>query len=278
MEPVRLRAGRSGLAAEASRTPYPELGRFQEVDGSSKANYNSLSVKLQRRFSKGLTYLTSYTWSRSIDYGSAIRVHNTDLLFPQSGYDLRAERGLSSFNVPHRSVTSLLYELPVGKGRRFLNQSGVPDAVLGGWEIGSILTLQTGFPQTVVAGKDQSNTGIGYDRVNATGKPVNLPRDQRTVDRWFDTGAFELQPLGTFGTAGRNTIVTPGVIAWDFSAHKDFRFAEKHTVQFRFEAFNFPNHPNWGTPEPTRTSPTFGQIRSTRTNMREIQMALKYMF
>jgi hypothetical protein len=175
-------------------------------------------------------------------------------------------------------VTSLLYELPFGKGRRFLNQSGVPDAVLGGWEIGSIVTLQSGFPQTVVAGRDQSNTGIGYDRVNATGRPTVLPRDVRNVDRWFNTDAFVLQPFGTFGNAGRNTIVTPGVIAWDFSAHKDFRFAEKHTVQFRFEAFNFPNHPNWGNPEPTRTSPTFGQIRSTRTNMREIQFALKYMF
>ncbi len=189
----------SATGSIASRTPYPELGRFQEVDGSSKANYNSLSAKLQRRFSKGLTYLFGYTWSRSIDYGSAIRVHNTDLLFPQSGYDLRAERGLSSFNVAHRSVTSLLYELPFGKGRRFLNQSGVPGAVLGGWEIGSILTLQSGFPQTVVAGRDQSNTGIGYDRVNATGQSAVLPRDVRNVDRWFNTDAFVLQPRGTFG-------------------------------------------------------------------------------
>jgi len=262
----------------ASRTPYPELGRFQEVDGSGKANYNALSVKLQRRFSKGLTYLSSYTWSRSIDYGSAIRVHNTDLLFPQYGYDLRDERGLSSFNVAHRSVTSVLYELPAGKGRRFLNQSGLADAVLGGWEIGSIFTLQSGFPETAVAGPDQSNTGINYDRPNATGQSAVLPRGQRTVDRWFNTDAFVLQPFGTFGTAGRNTIITPGLIQWDFSAHKDFRIAEKHKVQFRFEAFNFPNHPNWGNPEPTLTSPSFGQIRTTRTNMREMQVALKYMF
>ncbi len=231
----------------ASRSPYPELGRIQEVDGSSKANYNALSVKLQRRFSRGLTYLFGYTWSRSIDYGSAIRVHGSDLLFPQNSYDLRAERGLSSFHTPHRAVTSVLYELPFGKGRRFISQSRVAAAALGGWEVGSIFTLQSGFPQTVIAG------------------PVN-------------TDAFVLQPFGTFGTAGRNTIITPGVIQWDFSAHKDFRVAEKHTLQFRFEAFNFPNHPNWGNPEPTRTSPSFGQIRSTRTNMRELQLALKYMF
>src|SRR5437870_2376781 len=268
----------SATGSIASRTPYPELGRIQEVDGSSKANYNSLSVKLQRRFSQGLTYLFGYTWSRSIDYGSAIRVHGSDLLFPQNGYDLRAERGLSSFHTPHRSVTSVLYELPIGKGRRFINQSGVADTVLGGWEIGSIFTFQSGFPETVGAGRDQSNTAIGYDRVNATGQPAVLPRGQGTIDRWFNTDAFVLQPFGTFGTAGRNTIMTPGVIQWDFSAHKDFRIAEKHTVQFRFEAFNFPNHPNWGDPDRFRTSPGFGQIRTTRTNMREMQVALKYMF
>jgi hypothetical protein len=159
-----------------------------------------------------------------------------------------------------------------------MNQNGLTDTVLGGWELGSIFTFQSGFPETVLAGKDQSNTGIGYDRVNATGQPANLSRDVRNVDRWFNTGAFVLQPFGTFGTAGRNTIMTPGVIGWDFSAHKDFRIAEKHTLQFRLEAFNFPNHPNWGNPEPTFTSPSFGQIRTTRTNMREMQVALKYMF
>src|SRR5438093_1110499 len=121
----------------ASRSPYPELSRIQEVDGSGKANYNALSVKLQRRFSKGLTYLFGYTWSRSIDYGSAIRVHSSDLLFPQNSYDLRAERGLSSFHTPHRGVTSVLYELPFGKGRRFMSQSRVAGAALGGWEVGS---------------------------------------------------------------------------------------------------------------------------------------------
>ena len=262
----------------ALRSPYPELGRFQEVDGSGKANYNSLSVKLQRRFSKGLTYLFGYTWSRSIDYGSAIRVHDTDVLFPQSSYNLRAERGLSSFNQDHRAVTSVLYELPVGKGRRFLNQGGVADAVIGGWELGSIFSMQSGFPATVIDNKDQSNTGIGFDRPNATGQNAVLPRDVRNPDRWFNTAAFALQPYGTFGTAGRNTVITPGSIQWDFSVHKQFRIVENHALQFRFEAFNFLNHPNWGNPDLSLTSQTFGRINSTRTNMREMQVALKYMF
>ncbi len=262
----------------ASRSPYPELGRIQEVDGSGKANYNALSVKLQRRFSQGLTYLFGYTWSRSIDYGSAIRVHDTDVLFPQSSFNLRAERGLSSFNQAHRAVTSVLYDLPVGKGRRFLNQGGVADAIIGGWELGSIFSVQSGFPQTAVDNKDQSNTGITYDRPNATGQSAVLPRDVRNPGRWFNTAAFALQPFGTFGTAGRNTIVTPGSIQWDFSVHKQFRVVENQALQFRLEAFNFPNHPNWGNPDASITSSTFGRINSTRTSMREIQVALKYMF
>src|SRR5205807_2154024 len=134
----------------ALRSPYPELGRFQEVDGSGKANYNALSAKLQRRFSKGLTYMFGYTWSKSIDYGSAIRVHDTDVLFPQSSYNLHAERGLSSFNQDHRAVTSVLYDLPVGKGRRFLGGGGIVDAIIGRWQLGSIFTVQSGFPATVI--------------------------------------------------------------------------------------------------------------------------------
>ena len=260
------------------RAPYPEFGRIQEVDGSGRANYNSLAVKLQRRPAQGLTYTFGYTWSRSIDTGSAIRNHVGDTLFPQNSYDLRSERGLSSFHVAHRSVTSVLYDLPVGKGRRFMNEGGVIGAVLGGWQLGSIFTLQTGFPQTVTSGRDQSNTGAGFDRPNTTGQYALLDRDQRNPERWFNTDAFVLQPFGTFGNVGRNTIITPGVVQCDFSTHKDFRLAEKHTVQFRFEAFNLPNHPNWGNPDTSRSSSNFGKIRSTRGNMRELQFALKYLF
>ncbi len=207
----------------ASRSPYPELGRFQEVDGSGKANYNAFSVKLQRRFSKGLTYLFGYTWSKSIDYGSAIRVHDTDVLFPQSSYNLRAERGLSSFNQDHRAVTSVLYDLPIGKGRRFLGDGGIADAIIGGWQLGSIFTVGSGFPATVIDNRDQSNTGIGYDRPNATGQYAVLPRDVRNPQRWFNTAAFALQPYGSFGTAGRNTVITPGSIQLDFSASQPIR-------------------------------------------------------
>ena len=261
-----------------SRAPYPEFGRIQEVDGSGKASYNSMGMKLQRRFSQGLTYLFGYTWSRSIDTASAIRSHGNDTLFPQNSYNLAAERGLSSFHVGHRAVTSALYELPFGKGRHWLNQGGIVDGFLGGWQLGSIFTVQTGFPRIVTSGRDQSNTGAGFDRPNATGADALLDRGVRNTERWFNTDAFVLQPFGTHGNAGRNTMIVPGLIQVDFAIHKDFRIVEGQSLQFRFEAFNFPNHPNWGDPDTNVSSSNYGKIRGTRGNMRELQFALKYLF
>jgi hypothetical protein len=159
-----------------------------------------------------------------------------------------------------------------------MNRGGIANAIAGGWQLGSIFTLQTGFPATVFSGRDQSNTGAGADRPNSTGAYALLPGNERNTERWFNTDSFVLQPFGTFGNAGRNILITPGLILWDFSVHKDFRLAEEHALQFRFEAFNFPNHPNWGNPNTNRSSSDFGKIRATRNNMRELQLALKYIF
>ena len=168
-----------------------------------------------------------------------------------------------------------------------MNHNALLDGFLGGWQLGSILTLQSGFPITVTTGgRDLSNTGAGFDRPNYVfGEVVALPRGQQDPERFFNTAAFVLQPLGTFGNVGRNTLIGPGLIQWDFSVHKDFHIVENHSLQFRFEAFNLPNHPNWANPDTGLTTPpgtpippAFGKIRGTRTNMRELQFALKYLF
>jgi hypothetical protein len=268
----------SPTGSVASRQPYPEFSRVWEVDGHNKANYHSLGIKAQRRFSQGLTYLMGYTWSKSIDTGSAIRNHDGDTLFPMNSFCTQCERALSSFHVAHRFVTSALYELQIGKGKRFLNRGGVSNVLLGGWQLGSILTLQTGFPITVSSGFDVSNTATSPDRPNATGAKAGLPRGKQDPERFFNTNAFVLQPFGTFGNVGRNTLIGPGIINWDISTLKNFRIREGHELQFRFEAFNLPNHPNWGLPDTSRISPGFGKIRSTRKDMRDLQFALKYVF
>jgi hypothetical protein len=280
--------GPTGSVVE--RTPFREFGRIQEIGNAADSNYHSFSVKLTRRFSSGLTYLAGYTFSRSIDDGSGIRTLGSDPLFPQNSYCISCERGLSIFDTRHRFVTSVLYDLPFGKGRPLLNH-GVQSTLLGGWELSSIFTVSTGFPLTVTTGSDRSNTGAGTDRPNATGEAVMLDRGQRNPNGWFNIRAFTLEPLGTWGNTGRNTVIGPGLIAWDFSTLKNFKFTESKYVQFRFEAFNFPNHPNWSDPNTTlqsnrldadgRAIPgtgNFGLIRGTRTAMRQLQFSLKVMF
>jgi len=170
-------------------------------------------------------------------------------LFPQNSYCGSCAKALSVFDMRNRFVTSLRYELPFGKGKRFLNAGGNANQVLGGWNISSILTIQpNGFPLTVMDG-DVSNVGAGFDRPNATGTLTALSRRSRNVFQWFNTGAYVQQPDFTFGNVGRNTVVGPGIVQWDFSTLKDFHFTESKFLQFRFEAFNFLNHPNWGDPD-----------------------------
>ena len=262
-----------------SRSPYAEFGRIQEIGNRSDANYNSLEVRVQRRFAQGLTYLAGYTYSKSIDYGSGIRTLGSDPLFPQNSYCIRCERGLSVFDVRHRLITSTLYELPTGKGKRFLNSGGPANLILGGWALSSIIGLNSGFPLTVTTGgRAQSNNGAGADRPNATGATVALPRGRQDPEQFFNISAFELQPFGTFGNTGRNTLIGPGMITWDFSTLKTVPVRERQSLEFRFEAFNLPNHPNWGDPTTGFVSVNFGKIRSTRISMRELQFALKYIF
>jgi hypothetical protein len=256
-----------GTTPVVARTPYPELGLVQEVDGSGKASYNAFSAKAQRRFSRGFTYLASYTWSRSIDDASAIRFHDGDMQFPQDSNCIRCERGLSGFNVGHRFVASALYELPLRR-----------ESLRGGWQLGSILTAQTGFPFTVTTGVDTAGLGNGVSRPNATGAPSSLPSDKRSTERFFNTDVFLLQPAGSFGNLGRNNLIGAGLASLDASLIKTFHVTEGHTLQFRLEAFNALNHPNWGLPGANMSAADFGKIRQTRTAMRELQVAAKYVF
>src|SRR2546426_8277590 len=197
-----------------SREPYPEYGRVFIVDTIGKSNYHSLAVKAQRRFSAGLTYLVGYTWSKATDTTSGIRPQGSDTLFAQDEFCVQCDYGLAAFHTNHRFVSSAIYELPFGKGQKFLNRGGVANALFGGWQLGSIITLQTGFPLNVYDGLDQSNSGHQFDRPDATGQPTALARGQQDPERFFNTAAYRLEPYGRFGNAGRNTVIGPGIIEW----------------------------------------------------------------
>lgn len=267
--------------SQTSRRPFPEFGLIQTVHSEGMGNYNGLGVKLTRRMTSGLTYLLSYTWSKSLDDASAIRGTNVDI-FPQDSYCLSCERGYSAFNTPHRMVTSILYELPFGRGKTFADMGGVVNQIIGGWQIGSIITVQSGRPLNMQAGFDVSGTyNYGEVRLSATGE--NPYAAKRTSEQWFNPAGFRLPDPGGFGDISRNRLIGPSSFSWDFSTLKNFPILEGHDLQFRFEAFNFPNHPNlgspnlvWGSRNPT-PGPNFGKIRSTGT-MRQLQFALKYVF
>jgi hypothetical protein len=268
-----------GTTPIATRVVYPNFGRIQLVDNSANANYNSGFIKLTRRFNAGLSVLTSYTYGRSVDNSSGIRVQGLDTLFPQNSYCAKCEWGLSAFDSRHRFVTSVLWDVPVGRGRQVDVQNTFLNGVIGGWQLGGIWTVESGFPQTItIGGTDRSGAGGLFDRPNATGLSEYL--DDPTPTHWYNSAAFVLQPAGTFGNVGRNGITGPGLLTLDFSAHKEFRmfYSESHTLQFRFEAFNAMNHPAWGAPNGNIQSSDFGRITGTAVAMRQLQVALKYFF
>jgi hypothetical protein len=275
----------SGTAA-STRVPFPEFGVIQTVHGDGRGHYGGGSLKLQRRFAEGLTALASYTWSKSIDTVSAIRGQG-DAQNANWSACLNCEKAVSGFNTPHRLVASVLYELPLGRGRKHgAAWHPLVNGVVGGWQLGSIVTIQSGRPGYPYGSSGQSTLSFVLgERMNATGEKLNLPKSERSVERWFNPAAFKLQPYGTIGNAGRNVVLGPGQKSWDFSAHKAFRIMEGHSLNFRFEAFNFINHPVWSTPNTTwgssnvnQPGPAYNQIRGTATSMRQIQLGLKYVF
>jgi hypothetical protein len=261
------------------RSPFPNFGRIQLVDNGNTGSYDGLDVKLTKRYSNGLTYLVSHTWAKSLDTATAIRNLGGDTLFPQDSYCRACEKGRSSHDVRHRFAASGFWDVPIGKGARLDPHNRVANALVGGWNVGAILAMQTGFPVTVTNGLDTSNTGALFDRPDSTGQNAALSRDQQDPQLFFNTKAFTFAPAGTHGNTARNTLDSPGIISLDFSAHKEFSITEHHRLQFRFEAFNFPNHPNWANPNTNIAAGTsFGVITGTRTSMRQLQLALKYNF
>ena len=266
------RIGPDDASPITARQPWSAYGRIQVPEGIASSNYNAVSVKLQQRFSKGLTYLIGYTFSKSIDNGSAIRTNSGDNLFPPNSYDFNHMRALSQFHTSNRFIASLLYELP------FRSENAVANSILGGWQIGTILTFSDGTPVNIGNIGDRNNTGVG-NWADATGSSP-FPATQ-TAQKFWNIDAFDTtnRELGwRVGNVGRNIVYNPGLRNWDFSLMKDIRISESHRVQFRFESFNFTNHPNWNRPSRNpRNARTFGVISSART-MRTNQFALKFIF
>jgi hypothetical protein len=276
-QPV-LRKGPNDARTLLQRSPFPAYGLIQTLDGHGNSNYHGLALKAQRRFSKGLTYLAGFTWSKATDQGSSVRNNTGENQFATDNYNLRREHSLSQFHNGHRFVSSLLYELPFGKGKPFLSGGRVANLIASGWQVGSIITLSDGTPINV--GQIGDPLQIGTPNVpDATGiSPIPA---NRTTDNFWNAAAFNAtnpELLYRYGNTGRNLLTTPGLMQWDFSLTKETPIRERHRVEFRFEAFNFSNHPNYLPPGiDVRSAATFGKITAART-MREMQFGVKYIF
>ncbi len=247
------------------------------VSNLLNANYNAFTFRTEKRFSDGLTFLSSFTWSKIIDYGHEIALNGTEGSGKSSNFvrDLFRNRGRSILDRTLNYNFSFLWEIPAGPARgRF--ESGPASWVLGGWQLGGIMSLLSGVPLDSAFRPDTINLG-GRFRGDLVGNP-NLPESQRTVDRWFNTDAFAAPVPLEFGNAGRAIIDGAGWKNFDFTASKNFYLPwEDQYVQFRFESFNFTNTPHFGSPNLTVGSTTAGVITNA-ADARTIQFALKYVF
>jgi len=257
--------------------PDPRFDDIDLLESRANSNYNALQVRYQQRLTRGFSALASYTWAKSIDDASNFFTSAGDPNFPQNSYNVAAERGLSNFDVRHRFSLSYSYALPFKKPG-----DGLAASLVNGWETFGIVTLQSGRPFTVALLPEIDNSGTGRsilgfganDRPNVIG---NGELSNPTTDQWFNTAAFAFPFPGTFGNAGRNILEGPGFQNVNLSILKNTRFNERLNLQFRAEAFNLFNHPNFNLPDNFLGSPTFGRITSAR-DPRHIQFGLKLLF
>jgi hypothetical protein len=231
-----------------------------------------LQLRLERRFSQGLTFLAGYTFGKSLDDSSSQGSGTV-----MNIYNIRLDRGRSQFDIRSIFNLSYIWELPFGPGRKWLRTGGVVGKLTEGWQVAGITSIISGYPFSVTVSGDNSGSGTSADRANRIGNG-KLPGSQRTVERFFDTSAFVLPPRFTFGDAGRYILSGPGLTNFDLALIKNTRISEHTSLQFRAEAFNLANHPNFNLPQSVVNTPqTFGRILSA-LDPRILQFGLKLFF
>jgi len=271
----QIRPELMGPTATQKDRPFPQFSNVSIVFPTlGVSSYHAGVVRVERRFSAGFNLLSTYTWSKflnNVDEGGAAL---GDEGGPYSNYyNRRADWGPSENDVPHRFTLASVYELPFGVGRKFFVAHPVRH-LIGGWSVGSVAVMQAGAPFTVTT---QTNTTYAFSagplRADVLRNP-NLPVHERSLERWFDTGAFKQPPLYTFGNQGVNILRADGQVNFNFSILRNFFFAEGKRLQFRAELFNAFNHPNFGIPGHTFGGPGFGIVGSARAP-RTVQLGLR---
>jgi hypothetical protein len=237
------------------------------------ANYDGLNVVLRQRFHHGLSMLLSYSWSHTLDVGTDSNNSGAGAA-PQDPYNWKGDYGNSNWDIRHRFVASYMYELPF-----FQQAKGLRHAVLGGWQINGITTIQSGTPILLTIGTDPANTGAATPERPNLLSPAVANCGEGHLTGCIPASSFAMPAAFTYGNAGRNTLIGPGLVTTDLSLFKNFPLVTERTkFQLRLEAFNIFNKPSFSQPGGVFGTATFGTIGSTLIPNRQVQLAGKITF
>jgi hypothetical protein len=280
--------GNATVAQAQLLLPFPEYSTIGEVTNPSSAKYDSMVVKLQKRLSGGLTFISTFTWSRNEDneWGSGTsNAYNgfsgsTPPSQPQNYYNLNAEWALASTDIPVRFTNGWTYELPFGTAKPFLNHSKWLDYAVGGWSFNGTNIYQMGTPLFIFQTNLNSVIGTGEQRPNATGISPSMPGSvEQRLGGYINPAAFSTAPAFTFGNVSRDIGYRgPGMKNWDASLFKNFKIGEKFTGQFRAEALNLFNSPQFANPNTQFGTAAFGHVIYQANLPRQLQLGVRFMF
>jgi hypothetical protein len=287
------------IAQRQNTRPFPGYGDITVASNGAFSRYRALQVKLERRVSNGLFLLNSFTWSKAIDNSSgSLENANGNAIGPQDPRNLNAEKSVSMYDQPYTNVTSMVWQLPIGNGKKFAsNASKAMNLLVGGWEINAVSNAFSGFPINLiysptsafqVNGISADFRGASFYRVNLTGDPVLGQPNQIAHYFNLDNIRIPLDPSQPFGTAPRNAARSMPVWQFDAALNKNFTLTERAHLQFRAEAFNLFNRVNYLAPASTCsawtaqgvcTTASFGQVAYGATlDPRLLQLGLKLSF
>ena len=278
-----------GLTEDPARRPFPYISPTFYDRSIGSASYNALQFEMKKRYTHGLGYQVAYTYSKSIDEGSSgwFGVEGQSLTDP---YNIKSSRGPSGYDLTHTLSFNAVYEIPVGKGKRFSTKSTVLDYVVGNWQLNNIFSARSGTPYNVYYGaSDLAGTGnvswAQYERANLVGDPNqgSCPGGGNvgSASCYFNTSAFAVPAQGTFGTSGRDAFRSAPYWDVDLSMFRQFPLGETRRFEFRAEAFNLFNTVIFGQPgNDISNASTFGKVTSvaTGTNARQLQFGGKIIF
>jgi hypothetical protein len=261
--------------------PFPYIGATAYDRSVGKSHYNALQVSLNGKQQHGLTYLVSYTWSKSVDLGCT-GWYGVEGCSIQNPYNLEADKGPAATDLPQIFSTAWVYALPFGKGSSLSSGNRVVNSLIGGWNLNGVLSLSSGTPFDVGSSQDIARTGnynygngYGYERLNVAG---SFYPNSKGPDGWINTSSFTLPDLNTFGNLTRNALRSDWNKNLDLSIFRQFAFTERFRMEFRFEMFNATNTPVWAIPVTSIENSNFGKVTHAANVPRQLQFGLKLYF